>query len=982
MYLASLKLKYKSVYNGQEVIEKHSDIQIPYKLNGVEPCGRHALDQSEAGGRHALDDSGFQSMIIDNGSRFLKRSLDSKNGDLPKKKSTNLIKSHVSSSMNRQSSDFKHVAYSKLGPCQQICQTLQRYEPGQELEFYTKLIAECRKFLQESLLMKDRKRITGIYLKALEKLFRLQNQSNMKFNSQPDSLFQVHENMDKRAKQGLEAKGDLHTKRRIPHSIDVRESFDFKDTSTPEKHLAPDSHDHIKEPGVDFEHLTSDEKSKLARELKHDIRNTRSKIKLLKKKLIDPKFSDSKEDLKSDIVHLRKELRTLKYQYNLLENRRKAKTGSTYEDLSSEMSSLLSDENSEIVPAFPNGRKYTNVADKGKIKGCPTKSRNLDQTDDLSESSTLSSSTQTLVKSLNKDLKQDRPRDTNMLIQSPGKDLSPGKSQHGVASPSRSFLAHAIKRDLTRNDSETTIESVSMDEEDQISVIDNIDGRQRNRTRYQPQCLNKQTQTTLLKSPQLKNQRVQTEDYDLSIPGKTRRPWDRTTKDLQGLDKPAPSQLNNHDQNTTSDRSDNTLNSNLIDSQSKLMSSKYSQTESLQKNNRYKQNREINNHFKVNDEKQENDQSYPNQRHQHQPDEEYEIQSFKEPPSNMKVLFTSKQFDNLAANNRTLSKIPNLSEDDCRQNIGFKPIKSHSEENFMDDLASKKDDCNDAVFPEPTVNKTGFQPIKRPGVNPQMSERGFDQEISSYSKSVSANQKKDADFFRQNFDDEEFVTVDGNLNSSMTLKEANLALQKEHSHSNQNGEDSIKIGIENKAKSDSLFQDDDNEETGNDSVLRRHEDSTVEHGEYAYGDDSNQSNKRIIKAGRDQEGDKKSENDNDALLMDDLEQGFEVVDDLVYSHINDEIDKKQMSSNKRRTFNRQKTVVRESVIKRMESIGESKQKVETINDSESHFDERLDDENSMISHAANTEDSLKTPVTGDDQTQPGNSLKMQNTGTR
>eukprot|EP00111_Clytia_hemisphaerica_P002086 TCONS_00005869-protein len=212
----------------------------------------------------------------------------------------------------------------------------------------------------------------------------------------------------------------------------------------------------------------------------------------------------------------------------------------------------------------------------------------------------------------------------------------------------------------------------------------------------------------------------------------------------------------------------------------------------------------------------------------------------------------------------------------------------------------------------------------------------------------------------------------------MTLKEANLALQKEHSHSNQNGEDSIKIGIENKAKSDSLFQDDDNEETGNDSVLRRHEDSPVEHGEYAYGDDSNQSNKRIIKVGRDQEEDKKSENDNDALLMDDLEQGLEVVDDLLYSHINDEVDKKRMSSNKRRTFNRQKTVVRESVIKRMESIGESKQKVETINDSESHFDERLDDENSMISQAANTEDSLKTPMIDDDQTQHGDSLEMQN----
>ena len=61
----------------------------------------------------------------------------------------------------------------RLGPCQQICRSLGKCEPGHEMEFYTNIIQQCRLFLQESLLMNDRKRITRIYLKALEKLFRL-----------------------------------------------------------------------------------------------------------------------------------------------------------------------------------------------------------------------------------------------------------------------------------------------------------------------------------------------------------------------------------------------------------------------------------------------------------------------------------------------------------------------------------------------------------------------------------------------------------------------------------------------------------------------------------------------------------------------------------------------------------------------------------------------------------------------------------------
>ena len=274
----------------------------------------------------------------------------------------------------------------RLGPCQQICRSLGKCEPGREMEFYKNIIKQCRLFLQESLLMNDRKRITRIYLKALEKLFRLitstdnsQPNLNMKLDFQPFIIKESpQKSADCRRIDPLSPRTMLDFQPSLNGSseqiFDSRNETlrDFVDSS-PKKYSSPLSleeelrnesglqlpsvmseHDGTiplpsKDQSSDLESLTmipascstkSFKKMKL-KEIKKEVTEIRHKINSLKQLLKDHQTSSSsinehhlkqlnksiplsterQNDIKSDITHLRKELRSLKIDYTMLSSR-------------------------------------------------------------------------------------------------------------------------------------------------------------------------------------------------------------------------------------------------------------------------------------------------------------------------------------------------------------------------------------------------------------------------------------------------------------------------------------------------------------------------------------------------------------------------------------------------------------------------------------------------------------------------------------
>jgi len=281
MYLSNLSLSFKPSLLDHQVSYRYKDLRIPFKIEtsaGDDHIQRDASSsietvlkykrpqqyhQLEIGlDQSCLGDSSFHS-LLSFGRKF-----------------QNI--NDFSSSCTRNS-DFGNARKLKrrIGPCQRIRQVLGEgaYKPGREKEFYTRIIKECRKYLEQSLLMKDRKRITRIYLKALEKLFRLTADE---------------------AKKGI-----------IEETAVVILEKDCNVKRTEQD---------------DLDQLTEQQKIDLIKEIKCDVRQTKHDIKKCKLALDEKPYTTSsreRADIESDRVHLQGELRNLKLKHNAVVRRLK-----------------------------------------------------------------------------------------------------------------------------------------------------------------------------------------------------------------------------------------------------------------------------------------------------------------------------------------------------------------------------------------------------------------------------------------------------------------------------------------------------------------------------------------------------------------------------------------------------------------------------------------------------------------------------------
>ena len=167
-------------------------------------------------------------------------------------------------------------------PCQHLCKILKHYIPGEEIELYRKIIQECRLYLQESLLMKDRKRITRIYLKALEKLFKI-------YTKFPEEKEVPKVNFQPSVSSSLERSKYEESKDLSPSSINER-----------------------------------------MKSLKKEMKRTRNALRQRKKLLHDQNITNIEQtEIKSDVIHLRKELAFLKVRMKDLECVLRSKTKDT-----------------------------------------------------------------------------------------------------------------------------------------------------------------------------------------------------------------------------------------------------------------------------------------------------------------------------------------------------------------------------------------------------------------------------------------------------------------------------------------------------------------------------------------------------------------------------------------------------------------------------------------------------------------------------
>ena len=517
MHLSSLILNYKNcspdIEEQSSQKKKYQGFRVPVQINQVHgrkvdelvQSSSKALESTIHSQYHGTDTAGnLQSTLEDSGFHSTFKSDQSMLSTTPQPD----LKMRKRSTMDRGASKIKD---REIGPCQQICQSLSKCEPGQEMEFYKSIIKQCRMFLQESLLMNDRKRITRIYLKALEKLFRLSTGSSttMKLDFQPpiernlyyndtvpnkDSPLVISEDL-------LEDSGFYSPLMGKPESIkcstvQLNKAVSLKaiegstmDTESIVDYLT-NNPAALKmtntESPIDNPSCKGYKKMKL-RQIKKDVTKIRCKIDSLKqqlkehqntlmlhqsankqnnrsallqssekhrdhKSLLRQSFNnredhqsrfqqcaDDREDqnslslsvekqksIKSDIAHLRKELRALKHDYNLLSSVR------------------------------PLKRKRTSQKD------CFDSSPDKDHS--LSNSSTGDTSTDSISQSLV----------TNSL----GRDIVDGvvnrtQSINALSTPSRiqssdrlksyePFLVDAMKRDLIRSDSSTSVGSESL----------------------------------------------------------------------------------------------------------------------------------------------------------------------------------------------------------------------------------------------------------------------------------------------------------------------------------------------------------------------------------------------------------------------------------------------------------------------------------------------------------------------------------------
>ena len=252
----------------------------------------------------------------------------------------------------------KNQRRQRIGPCQRICESLTQYEPGKEMEFYTNIIKQCRVFLQESLLMRDRKRITRIYLKALEKFFRLPGGTEAEFDFQPakeecseqlkqpcnqsdsfglknielncrafkdNSCHQQKQHQQQRQQLGRSNLPKESYHRETPNYVSYDDGVKIED-SEPSQNSASYSTTVGRDNNIDnetenTESLFKEDNKKELRRIKRDAIETRDQIISLKHLLRDSQnelSANKVKDIKSDIIHLRKELRVLKYNHDFL----------------------------------------------------------------------------------------------------------------------------------------------------------------------------------------------------------------------------------------------------------------------------------------------------------------------------------------------------------------------------------------------------------------------------------------------------------------------------------------------------------------------------------------------------------------------------------------------------------------------------------------------------------------------------------------